>query len=167
MRNLLMYALSICSLLSIGAFMNFAIAGVKNIIRVKRGLEPIKRDKIFNGSRDPVNISFRVVVILGAAFIIILLFFTNTTIGSIFEKSNYTEEYYVLKYPSSDDIDCTKMRAVIRRSYGEYYLVGIYYGSALQQNVEMWDDLEIGYRVEAEVNGETCYIELLQEKVPD
>lgn len=45
--------------------------------------------------------------------------------------------------------------------------IGVYYGAVLQKDVDTLYSLEVGYKVEAEINGKECYIELLPLKVPD
>lgn len=121
-----------------------------------------------------------ILFLIGFFHIIMSAFFTNTQIGSFYEKSEYTEKYYINLTYNKNDVKFYKLPADIHssideyedydgtiHSYRNYFLTKVYWPNG---NILEFDYVEIEPEEQCSVSdfeGNDYYIELTKNKVPN
>ena len=168
----------ILTLLAIWAFLvilDFITHFIKFIYYKLKKVEYTAPEMIISGNYQYIKV---ILFLIGFYHIIMSTFFTNTQIGSFYEKSEYSEKYYVYLTYNKNDVKFYKLPADIHssideyedydgtiHSYRNYFLTKVYWPNG---NILEFDYLEIEPEEQcslSDIKGNDYYIELTKNKV--
>lgn len=124
--ELLAFVLTILAIWTFLVILDFLSHFIKFIYYKLKKVEYVAPEMIISGKYQYIKV---ILFLIGFYHIIMSTFFTNTQIGSLYEKSEYSEKYYVYLTYNKKDAKFYKLPADIHSSIDEYedYNGTIYY----------------------------------------